>query len=327
MSRDTTYQIKVTISSGKAAEIEKFLNEALPENSPTERKTIVVYEHFRKLGPECAEQYNKDVQEILQEAAAAFPGASIEMQWSDEFGQEGGSFYASKSMRQETPSDDHKEEPDYIDLKVVQKFLDNPYTEYLSSAKGISDNAAQALAEHKGPLPLWCLTELSDTAAQALAEHKGSLCLGGLTELSDTTVQTLARHKGSLCLNGLTELSDTAAQALAEHEGDLSLWGLTELSDTAAQALAEHKGDLSLWGLNKLSDAVAQALAKHEGDLSLGDLTELSDVAAQALAEHEGELSLDGLTQLSAAAAEAFSRKKGTINETDPAEWLELLQS
>jgi hypothetical protein len=31
ISRDTTYQIKVTISSEKAAEIEKFLNEALPE--------------------------------------------------------------------------------------------------------------------------------------------------------------------------------------------------------------------------------------------------------------------------------------------------------
>jgi hypothetical protein len=329
MSRDTTYQIKVTISSEKAAEIEKFLNEALPENSPTERKTIVVYEHLRNLGPACAGRYDKDVEEILQEAASAFPGASIEMQWSDEFGQEGsGSFYTSESMRQKMPSGDHKEEPEYIDLKVAQKFLDDPDSVNLSSAKGISDDAAEVLAQHEGELSLNGLTELTDAAALALAKHNvGYLSLNGLTHLTYSVALALSNREETLEFGGLTKLTEDVAKALAKHKWSLIL-PLDELSDSVAEALAKSEAFLYLDWLTELTESAAKALSKHKTFLSLEGLTELSDAVAHALVEHEGDLRLDAdMIELSDAAAEALSRKKGTINETDPAEWVESLQS
>ena len=71
------------------------------------------------------------------------------------------------------------------------------------------------MAQHKGSLFLGGLTELSEEAAKALAQHKGGcLFLGYLIALSDAQASALAHYKGSLSLDGLRELSDEAAKAL-----------------------------------------------------------------------------------------------------------------
>ena len=58
------------------------------------------------------------------------------------------------------------------------------------------------------------LTTLSDEAAEALAQHKGHLYLDGLTTLSDEAAKALAQYEGWLHLDGLRKLSDEAAVAL-----------------------------------------------------------------------------------------------------------------
>jgi predicted DNA-binding WGR domain protein len=193
-----------------------------------------------------------------------------------------------------------------ITQAIAEKFLKDEDSVDLTGFTSIEDDAAQALAQHKGELWLNGLTSLSDGAAQALAQRKGDIELCGLTSLSDGAAQALAQHKGDLYLSGLKTLSGGAAQALAQHKGVLSLDGLTSLSDAAAQALAQHEGNLSLDGLTSLSDEAAQALAQHKGRLELSGLTSLSDGAAQALAQHKGDLYLSGLTSFSDGAAQAL---------------------
>lgn len=65
-----------------------------------------------------------------------------------------------------------------------------------------------------------CLSLLTDEAAIALAEHKGELAFGGLTDLSDAAAISLAEHRGAgLHLSGtLKSLSDGALTALAKRE-------------------------------------------------------------------------------------------------------------
>ena len=81
--------------------------------------------------------------------------------------------------------------------------------------KSLTVEQAKALAQRKDTwLSLDGLTTLSDEAAKALAEFKGPLHLGGLTTLSDEAAKALAQHKGGLVLDGLTTLSDEAVAAL-----------------------------------------------------------------------------------------------------------------
>jgi len=60
-------------------------------------------------------------------------------------------------------------------------------------------------------------TQIEDEAAEALANHKGGLELNGLTSMNDMAAEALANYEGELFLNGLTSLSDKATEALAKH--------------------------------------------------------------------------------------------------------------
>lgn len=145
----------------------------------------------------------------------------------------------------------------------------------------LSEDAAKALVTQPSDLGLG-LTALSDEVAEALANHEGELCLASLGTITDTQARALSRHKGTLGLF-VTTLSDEAAEALATHQSRLQLDGLTTLSGQIAEALAKHSGELSLFSLKTLTDRQAKALAQHKGTLWLDNLTELSDEAAKAL--------------------------------------------
>jgi predicted DNA-binding WGR domain protein len=139
----------------------------------------------------------------------------------------------------------------------------------MSKGKVLTKAIAEEFLKAKHSVDLTGFTSIKDDAAQALAKHKGYLHLRGLKSLNDKAAQCLGQHQGDLYLCGLKSLRDGAAQALAQHQGSLDLWGLESLSDGAAQALAQHQGDLYLRSLTSLSDVAAQALAQHQGELHL----------------------------------------------------------
>ena len=165
MSNDHTFTIKVTVDVDSAEALERKLSEALADE-PYEQKTVLSYDHFRNLGPSCAGRYDKTVEEILQEIAAEFPGAEIDMSWENEFGQEGGDFF-----HVEGDEDDNRETPEIIDREVAERFLENPNSFDLSKATSITDEGADILVKHEGELPLDGLTELSEAADELLANH------------------------------------------------------------------------------------------------------------------------------------------------------------
>jgi hypothetical protein len=205
-----------------------------------------------------------------------------------------------------------------LTLDIAKKFLEDSEGVDLQEFTSITDDAADALAQHEGDLVLNGLISLSDAAAVALAKHQAELSLNGLTSLSDAAAAALAKHKGyGLSLNGLASLSEAAATALANYEGNLSL-GMTSLSETAAAVLAKHPGGLFLNNLTNLSEMAAAALVEQEGELwlSLNGLTSLSDAAAAALVKQEGELwlSLNGLSSLSDTAAAELAKNKGGLS-------------
>ena len=136
------------------------------------------------------------------------------------------------------------------------------------------------------------LTTLSDEAAKALAQHKGTLYLNGLTTLSDEAATALAQHEGrSLSLPGLTTLSDEAAKALAQYKGDLSLASISfSLTPDSALVWATLlQGQLSAVTALDSPDAVAiaKALATRKGPLSLPNLKKISPKTLSALIEKE----------------------------------------
>ena len=92
-----------------------------------------------------------------------------------------------------------QDEQQVIDGEVV---VEGPYGVNLEDYNSMDDDAAKALAQHKGDLDLGGLTSLSDAAAQALAQQEGPLYLISLTSLSDAAAQALAQHEGPLYLNG-----------------------------------------------------------------------------------------------------------------------------
>jgi hypothetical protein len=301
MSNDTNYTIRIEIDEERTLALERFLNQTLHEYGPISRKDgIVTYEHLRNLGPACAGRYEKDVEVILQEAAEAFPGASIDMEWSDEFGEEGReSFYVEESEEEDLDDEEFGEEeeeseeaPGYIDDAIAQRFLDDPDSIDLSSVTGMSDSAAQILAKHDDYLDLRGLDELTEAAAESLAKHQGELHLGGLAEVSDTIADSLAKHKGGLTLSGLQMISESMAETLARHKGGtLRLGGITDLTEASARALAKHKEPVGFNQLRSIPLVLAEAIAQwakdpeDEAEIDFSCLESMDEEIARALSK------------------------------------------
>jgi len=205
------------------------------------------------------------------------------------------------------------ESPPFIDAEVACRFLGNPYSVDLNTAKGISEEAAQVLRQHDGTLRLNGLEQISPVSFSCLVRHWGRnrrlpshLELNGLKTLTKGMAAELwGVDSVSIQLNGVEHLEEDAASAFAMAKDEvfkLELNGISTLTGVTALALARCAFNLSLDGLKDLSDEVAYALALHRGCLSLNGLTQLSDHAARVLSpklmESISALSLDGLTEL-----------------------------
>jgi hypothetical protein len=308
MSNDTTYTIRIEIASERAEALEQFLNEALPEDTPYERKTVMTYEHMRNLGviASAREGDRKTVEEILSQTSKKFPEALINMDWRDEYGQEGGEswgVYDNEDGDSDKDDSDEDAPGGTIDLELVERFLEEPHSSE------------------------WCnYTRIQDAAAEALSKVQDELNLDNLTELSDAAAESLSKLQGDLWLCGLKGLSDAAAESLSKLQGDLWLLGLTEISDPAAESLSRHQMGLHFGFNMNLSVEAAVALSKHQGDLDLETL-ELSDEIALALCNHRGNLLLDGdwIRTMDTSVVSILATKKGTINEESPRKWIESL--
>jgi len=90
-------------------------------------------------------------------------------------------------------------------------------------------------------LTLFALMELSDEAGEALAEHRGTILLNGLTKLTSAplTAKMLSSDDGFLKLTKVQSISDDVAKFLANYKGKrpFRLIGLTELSKANAALL------------------------------------------------------------------------------------------
>jgi hypothetical protein len=167
----------------------------------------------------------------------------------------------------------------------------------LEQLKTLSVASARSLAKVGGELTFGSqlesgpgLTEITDEVAQCLAEHKGPIFLDSITTLSETSAKAFGNHEGTLSLKGLHALTKAAAKGLGKHRGELQI-GLKKLDPNVALALAENQGDLVLNGITNLSDEAANCLSKHQGGLWLYSLTEISVEAMRKLvANHKGEV-------------------------------------
>ena len=317
MSLDTYYTIRVTVDAEHADRLKHRLCEALGNDGDFDleapaksRPVVITVTHSRNLGASTSARYEKSVEEILQSAAEAFPDAVIEVLWKNEYEQEGRmEFHAIREGEAAGNSD--RLAPTFIDQDIARRFMEDPNSFNLTRAVGMSDAAAQILADYTGDLNLTEVQELSESAVKILSKHKGDLCLGQV-QLSLESAEALSNHGGFLDL-GISELSPAVAKALSKHQGTLSLSMLPELPADSAAILAEHRGELSFEDVPGLTDSAAIALSKHRGPLRLDGIAEVSDSVAQALSRHQDEVDLYGLVSLSIDAARAFLRH-GNVN-------------
>ena len=108
----------------------------------------------------------------------------------------------------------------------------------------LSPEVARELAKHSTKFTLFGLAEISDEAAAALAEHRGTILLNGLTKLTSVplTTRMLKSNDGFLNLSKVQTISDYVAKVFAEYQGSrpVRLTGLTELSEANASLLRSN---------------------------------------------------------------------------------------
>jgi hypothetical protein len=230
-------------------------------------------------------------------------------------------------------------------------------TLFLDGLREVSDDVADKLLQHEGPLSMTGLTTLShaglakklvacnglamgttslsaeaETAiAEALVAHSTNAAVWPSDSLSPQTAAVLATAPRDLYLHEVTRLTADVAGVLAKHRPavrpddvlgmvpELAM-GLEEILPEIAEALSAHQGSLSLPELQEITPRAAGALAKHGGSsLSLG-LKDLSPEVAEALSAYQGSLALLGLMEVAPRTAAALAKHRG------PALWLGLVE-
>jgi hypothetical protein len=261
MSSDTIYTIKITIDSDRASEIEEFLNQV----------------------------------------QAKFTDASIDIEWTDEFGKEVNQSYGA-------------------DLKISKYYVLDAKRYYEVDANGeisdwcdfISNEAAEILSNHQGNVYLG-VTSLSDSAALSLSKIRGEIIFPELNEISEDGLRFLSNHEGGIALSSIENLTDELIDAFAKRSGYLNI-GLTHLRNHAALLLSKHRGDLHLDSLTEISDEAAEQLSKHQGDLSFGSLEKISTQSAESFSRHIGDIYLP-YVEINDEIGQIFAKKQGFIKK------------
>lgn len=128
-------------------------------------------------------------------------------------------------------------------------------TASLKEGVELTEDVAEVLANHDGPVEVMDLSVMPEDIAEILVQHNGKGLVFNHTNadgprLSVKAAEILATYKGKLTINDINKLN----------YGD---WG-DEVE--IAKALAKHKGELVL-GISQISTQAATELFKHEGPL------------------------------------------------------------
>jgi hypothetical protein len=206
-------------------------------------------------------------------------------------------------------------------------------TLFLDGLREVSDEVADKLLQHEGPLSMKGLTTLSHAGlAKKLAACNG-LAMGttSLSAEAETAIaEALVADSTNAAVWPSDSLSPQTAAVLATAPRDLYLHEVTRLTADVAGVLAKHRPAVRpddvlgispglAIGLGEILPEVAEALSAYQGSLSLPELQEITQRAAGALAKHGGSSLALGLKDLSPEVAEALSAYQGSL-------WLPELQ-
>lgn len=128
-------------------------------------------------------------------------------------------------------------------------------TASLKEGVELTQEVAEALAKHDGPVEVMDISTMPEDFAEAIVQHNGKGLVFNHTNadgprLSVKAAETLATYQGKLTINDINklnygDLADEAdiAKALARHKGELVL-GISQISTQAATELFRHEGPL-----------------------------------------------------------------------------------
>lgn len=226
-----------------------------------------------------------------------------------------------------------KKAPDIIDGEAGMRFIEDQAAVYLSAARELTEEGAAAIAKYSGALDLTGLKRISNQCAQLLSQHRGPLILDfknlelsadGAEALSihnpepndyELLIKFLIRHKitkecanwflgqhyryfaDELVTRYAKEVTDEASDILAsKNTRILHLGSVVRLSDHAATALSNFQGEeIILDGLKYLSMQAALALTDYKGTLSLKSLEEINSEEGKLLIRHMQNLVMERL--------------------------------
>jgi len=164
----------------------------------------------------------------------------------------------------------------------------------LSGVKDLPTNVAEALSAHAGQLSLG-VGELLDDAAAALAKHKGELRLRNLKSLTSLVLAERLGQQEWLFLDEVTRLTPEIAKAICppsnrvKFKNHVQLYiGLTELPADVAAAIMAGRCHISMNSLESISDETAAAWAGLFANIRLFGLKSLSPAAAASLTKGTG---------------------------------------
>jgi len=187
---------------------------------------------------------------------------------------------------------------------------------HLSGIKVLPANVAEELAAHTGQLVLG-VTELSDEAAAALAKHRGNLRLGSLKILTSLVLAERLGQQEWLFLDGVTKITPEIAKAICppenrvKYKNHVQLYiGLTELPADVAAAIMAGRGHISMGSLETISDEAAAAWSGPFANIRLFGLKKLSPAAGASLTKGSGIFDIRGFgPELSDETAEAIAKQ------------------
>ena len=186
----------------------------------------------------------------------------------------------------------------------------------LPGVKELPADVAKELAAHAGRLALG-VTELSDEAAAALAKHRGDLRLSGLKGLTSLVLAERLGQQEWLFLDSVTKITPEIAKAICppenrvKYKNHVQLYiGLTELPADVAAAIMAGRGHVSLGSLETISDEAAAAWSGPFANIRLFGLKKLSPAAGASLAKGSGIFDIRGFgPELSDETAEAVAKQ------------------
>jgi len=180
----------------------------------------------------------------------------------------------------------------------------------IQSISSVETDAAKFLSNYVGEYLRIYTKELSSEAGEFLANFKGeALCLYGIT-LTDDIAKSLVKFPGTLWFgyNGAKYTEDGIKAITKKKSGSLGmvLNDINEITLDTAKNLANCKAALML-----------QFESPHFTNVDI----------AKALSKHKNNLIIEDIDYISVEAGEVISKFKYKINDMDPEEWVDSLES